>query len=137
MVEFEQIMIRFWRDLIQRPSGPMAFRFVLQPVMSAIQAVRDGLKDARTGRSPYFWTVLNDPERRRARLVEGLKSTSRIILLGCAMDCVYQYKVLGAFHPREMVAIALGLAFVPYLLLRGPVNRIACWWSRKKSASRV
>ena len=39
----------------------MAFRFILQPVMAAIFAIRDGMKDARAGRSPYFWTVLHDP----------------------------------------------------------------------------
>jgi hypothetical protein len=32
----------------------MRFRFILQPVMVAILAIRHGLNDARTGRSPYF-----------------------------------------------------------------------------------
>ena len=36
----------------------MKFRFILQPSMAAIAAIRDGLKDARTGRSPYFWAIV-------------------------------------------------------------------------------
>ena len=35
----------------------MTFRFILQPVMAAVAALHDGIKDARLGRSPYFWTV--------------------------------------------------------------------------------
>jgi hypothetical protein len=27
---------RFWSELVSRPSGPLAFRFILQPVMAAL-----------------------------------------------------------------------------------------------------
>ena len=66
---------RIWRDIFDRPGGPMTFRFVLQPVMAAIAALHDGIKDAQTGRSPYFWTVLTNPAKRAGRLREGLIST--------------------------------------------------------------
>src|SRR5215471_16676752 len=49
---------RIWFQELARPSGPMKFRFVLQPLMAAIFAARDGLKDARTGRPPFFWAML-------------------------------------------------------------------------------
>ena len=120
---------RIWRDLADRPGGPMTFRFLLQPVMAAIAAIHDGLGDARTGRSPYFWTVLHDPQQRAARLNEGVVSTARIILLGLGMDVIYQATVLNTFYPAEAVIIALALAFVPYVLIRGPVARLARWWS--------
>jgi hypothetical protein len=120
-------LIRFWDNLISRPSGPMAFRFLLQPVMATIFAIRDGRIDAKTGRSPYFWTVLTNPEKRGARLREGLKATSRIIVLGLLMDAIYQFKVFKAFHPLEAIVIALVLAFIPYLLIRGPAARITRW----------
>ena len=45
---------RIWRNLVERPSGPMSFRFILQPSMAAIAAIHDGIKDVRTGRAPYF-----------------------------------------------------------------------------------
>src|SRR6266481_4487199 len=63
---------RIWHDLVARPDAPMRFRFILQPLMAAIVAIRDGLKDARTGRSPYFWTLLRNPRERIERLNEGL-----------------------------------------------------------------
>jgi hypothetical protein len=119
---------RFWSNLIERPEGPMSFRFVLQPVMASIAALKDGIKDARTGRSPYFWTILSNPEKRTARLNEGLISTAQILVLGLVMDCIYQYKVFDTFYPGEAVNVALILAFIPYLLLRGPIARIARHW---------
>ena len=122
------VVQRQWQDLTGRPGGPMSFRFILQPIMAAIAAVHDGINDARLGRSPYFWTVLHDPEKRSARLREGLVSTARIILLGLGMDAIYQLKEFGTFYPVEALIIALALAFVPYLLLRGPVDRIARHW---------
>ena len=115
---------RFWEDITGRPSGPMAFRFILQPVMATIAAWKDGARDAATGRSPYFWTVLTDRTRRRDRLMEGLRATGKILALGLLMDLGYQAFVLKAFYPVEAIVVALVLAFVPYLLLRGPFARV-------------
>jgi hypothetical protein len=75
------------------------FGFVLQPAMAALMAVRDGVVDARTGGSPYFWTVLTNADERQARLREGFIATARIILLGIGMDAIYQLKVFGTFYP--------------------------------------
>ena len=54
---------RIWRQLIQRPGEPMSFRFILQPTMATIAAIKDGRRDDRLGRSPYFWAMLRDPQR--------------------------------------------------------------------------
>jgi uncharacterized membrane protein YjgN (DUF898 family) len=116
---------RFWHDLLERPDGPMRFRFILQPLMAAIAAVHDGREDARTGRSAYFMTVLRNPQERVGRLREGLNATARIILLGLVMDVIYQLIVLRTFYPNEALVIALLLAFVPYLIIRGLVLRVA------------
>lgn len=118
---------RVVRNVLERPFGPMTFRFVLQPVMAAIAAWRDGREDARTGRSPYLWAMLTRPESLGGRLREGLISTGRVIILGLVMDVIYQALVFDTFHPVEAVLIALLLAFVPYLLLRGPFARLARW----------
>ncbi len=85
----------------------MAFRFILQPSMAAISAIRDGLRDARTERSPYLWTIVRDPHQRIARLREGLDATARIVLLGLAMDVIYQATVFNMFYPIEALIIAI------------------------------
>ena len=127
---------RIWQNLLERPGGPMTFRFVLQPIMATIAALVDGVKDARTGRNPYFWTILTNPAKRGSHLHEGLIATARVILLGLCMDLIYQFIVFDTFHPAEAVIIAGLLAFVPYLLLRGPITRVARWWLARRSAIR-
>jgi len=134
MTEIQEVLSRIWTDLLARPSGPFAFRFVLQPLVAIVLALRDGIKDAQTGRSPYFWTVLRDSAQRRERLVEGLRATGRIIVFGIGIDAVYQFEVLGKFYPGEALAIAVLLGFVPYLLIRGPVDRIARRWTARKTS---
>jgi hypothetical protein len=119
---------RIWRQLIERADAPMRFRFILQPLMAGIAAILAGLKDARAGRSPYFWTLLRNPRERIERLNEGLNATARIILLGLVMDAIYQIIVLKRFYPAEAVIVALLFAFVPYVIIRGPVLRIERWW---------
>ena len=123
----DEVRHRVWEQLIERPGGPMTFRFILQPCMAAIAALRDGVRDARSRRSPYFWALLTNPFQDRQRLYQGLISTARVILLGLCMDAIYQWIVLKTFYPVEAVIVAIGLAFFPYLLLRGPIARIARW----------
>jgi len=119
---------RIWRNLVDRPSGPMSFRFILQPSMAAIAAIYDGLKDARRNRTPYFSTILWNPQKRVGRLREGLNAIARIMLLCIAMDAIYQVLALDTFHPSEAVIVALLLAFLPYVVIRGSVTRAALWW---------
>jgi hypothetical protein len=61
-------------------------------------------------------------------LREGLIATARIILLAIAMDVVYQILVFKTFYPDEAVIIAFVLGFLPYVLVRGPMARIARSW---------
>jgi hypothetical protein len=119
----DDLLSRFLSDLAGRTSGPFAFRFLLQPLMAVFYAYRDGSHDARAGRPPYFRAIFTDPDHRGALLRDGLKSVGRVIGLGVIMDFLYQVIVLRTFYPGEMIVIVLVLAFVPYLLLRGPFNR--------------
>jgi hypothetical protein len=116
---------RIWRDIAERPGGPMSFRFLLQPTMAFIAALHDGIQDARVHRTPYLRAILRDPAQRGDRLREGLFATARLVLLGLGMDAIYQWRVLGTFYPGEALLITFLLAVVPYLLLRGPVSLIA------------
>lgn len=124
---------RFWTDMIHRADGPMTFRFFLQPTMALITALIDGIRDAKAGRSPYAWLMLHsDRVARRKAWREGVTATARILLLGVVMDVIYQIRTLGGFrYPAEAFVIAVVLGFVPYLLLRGPIERIASHWLKR------
>jgi hypothetical protein len=99
--EIQEILTRFWDQLIAQPSGPLAFRFILQPLMATILAIRDGSKDAQAGRSLYTWAILTDPAHRVSYLREGLKRVSRVIVFALVMDAIYQFMVSGAGAARE------------------------------------
>jgi hypothetical protein len=119
------VVARIWQNVVERPGGPMTFRFFLQPVMAGIAAYLDGVRDARAGRPPFLNALLVDRAGRADRVGEAVIATSRIILLGLVMDLVYQYLEFDAFKPGEAAIVAVLLAVLPYLVLRGPITRIA------------
>lgn len=116
---------RLWRNILARRSGPMAFRFVLQPAMAVLAAFRDGVNDARLNRTPYLTAIVLGGEGGGARLWDGIVSTARILIVGVVMDVAYQLAFLDTFFPAESAIIAILLAFLPYAMLRGPLARLA------------
>jgi hypothetical protein len=112
-------------QLVGRLDGPLKLRLILQPAVAIFFAIRDGLKDSREGRVPYFWAIFTEPSQRMELIRDGWKSVAKVFFFATVMDLVYQYLVLGWMYPSAALSIAFILAFVPYLLVRGPVNRIA------------
>ena len=123
---------RFWIDIFERIHGPMTFRFYLQPVMAALAAFPDGIRDARLGHTSFFWSAWWDRSASTGRLREGAVATARVVLLGLSMDAIYQFKVLDRFYPAEALMMALLLAVIPYFIFRWIVERTANWWFARK-----
>ena len=121
----EDLVTRVVENLIGRVSGPMKFRLIIQPLMSAVFAVRAGLKDAREERPPYFRAIFTRPDQRSDMLRDGWKSVGKIFVLAVIIDLVEQLIFFGWFYLGEALLVAFILACIPYLLIRGPVNRIA------------
>ena len=120
----DEMWTRIGSDLIARVSGPMKFRLVLQPAMAAFLAIRAGLADARAGRRPYFWTLVSDPARRAQLAMDGLKSVGKVFALAVVLDVIYQIVVSRFVYPGEAILVAVILAIVPYLILRGLITRL-------------
>jgi len=121
----DNMLIRIATDMADRVSGPMKFRLVLQPLMASIFAIRSGLADARTGNPPYFWSLLSDPAQRDAMIKDGWKSVGKVFVLAIVLDIVYQVIAQSFVYVGEAIIVALILAILPYLILRGPVTRLA------------
>jgi hypothetical protein len=128
----DEMIARAWEGLVGRIGGPMTFRLILQPLMATLLAVRAGLKDAREDRPPYFWTLLTDPSQRVDLLREGWRSIARVFVLAVVMDLIYEWVMGRWFYPLETLTVAIALAVVPYLVLRGPINRLARRWRRAR-----
>lgn len=119
------ILARFAHDMTDRLSGPMTFRLVLQPLMAIILAVIDGLKDAKSGKPPFLWAVFTHRGYRLETLKHGWKSIGRVFLFALGLDFVYEIVGQPAVYPDEAIVVAIILAILPYLLLRGLVTRMA------------
>ena len=133
----EDWWIRISHNLAARLDGPLHFRFIMQPLMSILLAIRDGLRDARKGDPAYLCLIFTDRHRRLALLRAGSKSVGRLFLLAIGIDAIYQIIAFGTFYPGEALLTAALLAIVPYLLLRGPINRIGQFSCRQRSVSHL
>jgi len=129
-------MTRISENLLARVSGPMKFRLLLQPSTSLFLAIRGGLRDARVGDPPYFWGLFTGPAERRVMLKDGWKSISKLFIFAVLLDVIYQIIEQRFVYVGEAVLVAVILAMVPYLLVRGPVNRIARDIQKERLAGR-
>ena len=130
-----EILQRFLNDLVGRTSGPLTFRLLIQPAVAAILAIRDGVNDGREGRPPYFWAIFTHADERRRLLREGWKAVAKVFVFAVLLDIVYQIMVIQRVYPGEALVMGFALAFLPYLLLRGPIGRLARFWVRGERRS--
>jgi hypothetical protein len=120
----EDFLTRIGENLIDRVSGPLRFRLILQPLMASIFAIIAGIKDAREGRPPYFWAMITTPSHRAEMIRDGWKSVGKVFILALVLDVVYQIYVFRFIYVAEAFIVAFCLAIVPYLILRGLVTRL-------------
>jgi len=128
---------RLWNNLTGRISGPMHFRLVLQPLMAAGFATWSGIKDARAGRPAFLWTVITDPFQRSTLLRQGWKDVGKIFILAIVLDAIYQVIVQGGVYFLELLIVAPTLAFVPYVLLRGPITRLVTVFTHRTASTQA
>jgi hypothetical protein len=106
-----------------RLHGPGKFRFIVQPLIAIVLGVRDGIQDAKAGKSPYFWHLVFDSQRRRELWKEGWKAISFPLILAFALDSLFQVMVLSRWRPLGALAVGAFLVALPYASARGLANR--------------
>ena len=112
--------------LIGREHGPLHFRLVMQPLVAIALAIWVGLRDAREGRAPYFfWAVFTDKTRRPELLRLAWQDVGRVFIIALVLDVIYELIVWHWVYPTQAIVVAVTLAIIPYLLVRGPATRIA------------
>jgi hypothetical protein len=117
-------VLRSWQELLGRSSGPMKIRLVLQPLIVAVFGARAGLRDARAGRPPYFWSIFTAGRHRWSLIREGWGDAGRFFVAAVSLDLLYQFVVLRAIRPVEALIVVATIGILPYVLFRGLVNRI-------------
>ncbi|MGB4853732.1 MAG: hypothetical protein WBQ38_15560, partial [Ignavibacteria bacterium] len=61
----EDFITRFFDNLGLKIDGPMKFRFIMQPIVSLIFAIKAGLRDSKSGQAPYFWGLIKGEGERK------------------------------------------------------------------------
>ncbi len=120
----EEIVLRFWHDLLARNNGPLHFRFVLQPLVATIIAIRAGMRDAQEQRPVFFWTLLRGSSARLSLVRDLRNDVGKLFLVAVILDVLYQMIVFRWIYPAETLAVATMLAIVSYLVVRGLTNRV-------------
>ena len=119
------MLSRGWNNFLARPTGSVNFRFILQPSVATVIAVRSGIRDAREGRPPFLWSAFTNSECRWQLLHHGWREIRIPFLVAATLDIIYQIITHEVIYPLELLSTATLLALAPYSILRGPVNRVA------------
>ena len=133
------ILQRVWENLVERTEGPMNLRFFIQPGMSLIFAIRAAIRDAKIGQVPYLWRFAFKKDEREIIKKESWKDVGKIFIMGICLDIIYQLvvkfvlKTSTHFYPLESIIVAICLALLPYMLFRGPVNRVMRIFVKKEN----
>jgi hypothetical protein len=96
----------------------------MQPVVATILAIRAGLRDAREGKAAFLWTVRSRTKSSSALVRAGWKDIGKLFLVAVVLDAAYQAYMFGTFHPLQTLIVAVAVAVVPYIFLRGLVTLI-------------
>jgi hypothetical protein len=118
--------LSFSQGLARRLAGPFPARFVLQPLVAIILGIRDGITDARLGRSPFGMALLfaSDGANPRSEL---LKTSLRRILtplaIGIVLDIVVQWYLFHRVILWGAILVGGLLVAAPYTIARGLTNR--------------
>jgi hypothetical protein len=117
--------------LLGRFSGPLNFRLVVMPTVVTLLALRADWKDAKEGWPAFLGAFITDPVERKRLFRMTLKDIGRVFVVAIVLDTVYQWMVFRWVYPGEVLIVAVVCAIVPYVLVRGPVTRLARLLYRK------
>ena len=119
------MIVRGWENFLARPSGNLNLRFILQPAVASVLALRAGVEDARQGRPAYLWAAITSAQYRWQLIHGGWKDTRTPFLVAALLDAIYQVITHEGIFLLELIFTATVLALVPYFILRGPLNLVA------------
>ena len=126
---------QFFEDLPRRLSGPGRLRFILQPLVAILIGVRYGLADAKSGQSPFIFSLLFHAHKRKELLRSGMTAIGHVVTFGILLDAVVQWLIYKQIHPGAALVIGPFLVGGPYALARGLTTRLAQWLKPPRSVT--
>jgi hypothetical protein len=119
----EEILTHLWKVLVGQLHGPPGIS--TDPSTQRGRNLRDQRRIERRAGGvglAYFWAVLMDLDHRKDLLREGWEDVGQDFVVAMVLDVICQRIVFRWLYPGEALLVA---TILPYLVVRGPVNRIA------------
>ena len=113
-------------------TGPGNLRFVVQPLIAILLAMRDGRNDAKSGTSPYLYELVSSSGQRGATLKGGIKAVLMPFSVAVILDSILQIVIFDVWRLQSALVVGLCLVGIPYILVRSISNRL---FSRIRSVS--
>ena len=126
-----EIFSRVLTNLIERTEGPLDFRVIMQPLMAGILAIRATLRHTGEIRPPFLSDLVHRSVHRGEFIRESWRDIARVFFFALILDLIYQLIELRTVYPLESIIVAVVLAIIPYLLIRG----FSGWLFRKKKTA--
>ena len=120
----DEFLKKSLEHLLGRISGPMWIRFVIQPLVSVILGLRAGARDSHLNRAPFGSLLWSGHVRCSILWKQVWRDIARLFIFATVIDVIYQVSFLHEFHPLQALMVASSLAILPYLVVRGPANRL-------------
>lgn len=130
-LDLGKFLLGHWDMLSSRQHGPLSLRILMQPLVAAAYGIRAGFRHARAGQAPFGSLLITHPELRSALLREGWSDVRKVFLTAVTVDVIYELLVFHWIYPGQALIVATILAVLPYVLIRGPSNRLVQWWLRR------
>jgi hypothetical protein len=131
-----ETFVRGWENLVGRLGGPMSFRFLIQPAVAILFAVRAGVNDARQNNPTFLGCALSNPRSWSPRMRQSWKDVGTVFIVALVLDSIYQVVVHSGIFALELLITATVLALAPYMVLRDLVSRVARLFGVGKHADR-
>jgi hypothetical protein len=105
-------------------SGPMQFRFLVQPAMAVCLGIRDGLKDARAGSPPFLRGLFFQPAGRKQYWREALRRIGIPVAIAILLDAIAQFIMFQHIRPLSALLVGALMMGLPYTAARDVANRV-------------
>jgi hypothetical protein len=86
---------------------------------------------------PFLWGLMTASTHRQELLYSFFKDVARVFVMAMIVDLIYQIFVLHGFYPLQLLFVATSFSTGPYLVIRGPVTRIARYFYKVPVSRRI
>ena len=125
---------RGWENFTARPEGVMNFRFIIQPILAGILAIRSGINDAKINATASASTnFLSGRSQWSSSLWKGIRVP---FFIGAILDSIYQLIIHQGIFLLELLFTVALLVIIPYYIIRVLTGTFAKIYFAKKTSQK-